>query len=819
MGGVLQDVKYGFRQLRRNPALAVVAIVTLALGIGVTTAIFGVIDSWLLKPLPVPNAGQITVMTAEQPGSLLTLFSLPEFRDYQRHPGPFADVFGYALNVVGLSQHRRADHILVSYVTGNYFSSLGLTPYLGRLILPSEGQSPGASPVVVLSYDYWKSRFNGNRDIIGQSVKVDGRPVTVVGVTPPDFRGTFPFMNMKAYLPISIMGGNAGAGSTIWTNRNARMLDLMGRLKPGATAAQARAAMNVEAARLAQQFPESESGFKIYVYPQRLARPPEPHQYMRQGMIAALFLVLGGLVLLVACFNVASMLITRSLGRKREMALRVALGAGRAPLLRQTLAENLVLALVGGAAGLVLGEWLVSLLGLIHMQGTLALHLKVGFDWRVYAFAFLVCVATGVIVGFAPAFRASRVNPNEELREGGTRLSGGVRAGRLRRMLVVTQLAGSLVLLIVAGLFVRSLSRAESVDLGYDAHGVLDLSMNPGDVGYNKAQTIEFYKRLLDRVRATPGVQSAALAVGAPLSGYNSVVNVYVEGRVLGPNQHPPEVFYNSISPGYFRTMRIGLLRGRTFTKADDAKAPPVAIINKDMASQLWPGQSPLGKRFRTSAKGPWIDVVGVSANASYLFVSLRNQAYFYRPMAQSYDALRTLQIRSSLAPDSLALQIQSEIHSLEPQLPVFDVGPLENVIDGPNGLLIFRLGAAVAGGLGLLGLLLAVVGLYGVIAYTVGQRRHEIAIRMAIGAAERDILLGVLRDGGWMVGIGWVIGVVLAVLAARAASGILMGVSFLDPVTYIVASVALGLVALVACYLPARRAIRVDPATALRYE
>ncbi len=819
MGGLLQDVKYGFRQLRRNPALAVVAIVTLALGIGVTTAIFGVIDSWLLKPLPVPHPGQITVMTNEQQGSLLTQFSLPEFRDYQRHPGPFADVFGYALDVVGLSQHQRADHILVSYVTGNYFSALGLKPYLGRLILPSEGQAPGASPVVVLSYDYWKSRFNGDRDIIGQSVKVDGQPVTVVGVTPPDFQGTFPFMNMKAYLPISIMGHNPAASLSMWTNRDTRMLDLMGRLKPGATVAEAQSAMNVEAARLAQQFPESESGFQIYVYPQRLARPPEPHQYMRQGMIAALFLVLGGLVLLVACFNVASMLIARALGRTREMALRVALGAGRSRLLRQTLAETLVLALVGGGAGLVLGEWLVSLLGLIHMQGTISLHLAVGFDWRVYLFAFLVCLATGVIVGIAPALRASRTNPNEALREGGARLSGSIRSARLRRALVVTQLAGSLVLLVLAGLFVRSLSTAENVDLGFDPHGVLDFSMNPHDVGYSKEQTIEFYKRLLDRVRTTPGVESAALAIGAPLSGYNATANVYVEGHVLGPGQHAPQIFFNSVTPEYFRTMHIPLMRGRTFTKADDAKAPPVAIINQAMAKQLWPGQDPLGLRFRTSEKGKWITVVGVAGNASYLFVAFRDRPYFYRPIAQSYDALRTLQVRSAVAPGTLTLQIQNEIHSLEPQLPLFDVGPLSDEVNGPNGLLIFRLGAAVAGGLGLLGLLLAVVGLYGVVSYMVGQRRHEIAIRMAIGASERDILLGVLRDGGWMVAIGWVIGCVLAVIVARAASGILVGVSFLDPVTYIAASVALGLVALVACYLPARRAMRVDPAMALRYE
>jgi predicted permease len=819
MGSVFQDVKHGFRQLQRSPGLAAVAILTLALGIGATTAIFGIINSWLLKPLPVPHPGQITVMTQEQSGSLLTQFSLPDVRDYSEQRGPFADIFACAPGLVGLTADRRTDQVFINYVTGNYFSALGLKPYLGRLILPSEGQTPGADPVFVLAYDYWKSRFNGDQGIIGKTVTVNGNAVTVVGVTPPDFHGTTTFVDTQAYMPISMSTVAPSLGKSIWTDRKTRFLTMLGRLKAGASVGEAEAAMNVVAARLAAQYPDTDRGYTIYVYPEPMARPPEAHQFAKQGLIAMLFFALGAMVLLVACFNVASMLIARALGRRREMALRVSLGAGRGRLLRQTLAETLVLALVGGGAGLLLGGWLTGLMNLLPVGGTIPIRLDINFDWRVYAFTFLICLATGVIVGLAPAFRAFHANPNEELREGGSRLSGGIRSGRLRRALVVTQLAGSLVLLIVAGLFVRSLGKAETTNPGFDPHGVFDLTMNPPEIGYTKEQTDQFYKRVLDRVRAMPGVESAAFAFDIPFSYYHEDASVYVEGRTLEPGKHPPEVFFNRVTPGYFSTMRVSILRGRSFTNADDAGAPPVAVINQAMAELYWPGQDPLGKRFRTSDKGPWISVVGVAGNASYIFVSFRDRPYYYLPLEQSYVGIRTLQIRSSLALQSLGLQIQNEIRSIDPLVPTFDVEPLTTVIQGPNGFMLFRLGAAVAGGLGLLALVLAVVGLYGVVSYTVGQRRHEIAIRMAIGATSREIFADVLSGGGRMVAAGWVIGLLLAALVARAASGILMGVSSLDPLTYIAASLALGLVTLLACYLPARRATRVDPATALRYE
>jgi putative ABC transport system permease protein len=819
MGNLFQDVKYGFQQLRRSPGLAAVAILTLALGIGATTAIFGVVNGWLLKPLPVPNPGQITVITAEQSGALTTQVSYVDFLDLRAQRGPFSDLFGYMLAPVGLSDSQRADHVLVSYVTGNYFSALGLKPYLGRLILPSEGQAPGADPVIVLSYEYWKDRFNGDPNVIGQSLQINGHPVTIVGVTPPDFHGTFTFLKMSAYLPYSMAALDPLAGKSIWTSRESRQLFLMGRLKPGATVEQGQAALNLEQSRLTREFPLAERGYVIYAYPERLARPPEPRQFMRQGMIASLFLLLGGLVLLVACFNVASMLIARALGRQREMALRVSLGASRGRLLSQTLAETLVLALLGGAGGLVLGNWLTGLLSLIHVGNSIPLEFSVQFDWRVYAFAFGACLVTAVVVALAPAFRAFRANPNEELREGGSRLSGGVRTQRLRRALVVTQLAGSLFLLVMAGLFVRGLGKAEHANLGFDPHGVLDLSMNPSDVGYDEAQTNEFYKRLLDRVRAMPGVQSAALAMGAPFSGYVSANSVYVQGRVLGPKEHAPQVTTEPVTPGYLSTMRIPLLRGRTFTDADDEKAPPVAVINQAMASQLWPGQDPLGRQFRTAENGPWIRVIGIAGNVSYVFVADHDRPFFYRPMAQNPISLRTLQIRSAMAPETLTPAVTREIHSLEPRLPVFGVGSLEEALQGPNGFMLFQLGASVAGGLGFLGLVLAVVGLYGVVAYTVNMRRHEIAIRMAIGATARDVFADVLGGGGRMVLVGCVIGIALTALVARGAESILFGVSPFDPLTYGTASLALALVALLACYLPARRATRVDPAMALRYE
>ena len=819
MGGILQDVKYGFRQLRRSPWLATVAILTLALGIGATTAIFGVVNGWLLKPLPVPNPGEITVITAEQSGALTTQVSYADFLDFRAQRGPFSDLFGYMLAPVGLSDSQRADHVLVSYVTSNYFSALGLNPYLGRLILPSEGQAPGADPVIVLSYEYWKDRFNGNRNAVGQSLQINGHPVTIIGVTPPDFHGTFTFLKMSAYLPYSMAALDPLAGKSIWTSRESRGLFLMGRLKPGATVEQGRAALSLEQSRLTRQFPVAERGYVVYAYPERLARPPEPRQFMRQGMIASLFLLLGGLVLLVACFNVASMLIARALGRQREMALRVSLGAGRGRLLRQTLAETLVLALLGGTGGLVLGYWLVGLLGLIHVGNSIPLELSVQFDWRVYTFAFGACLITAVVVALAPAFRAFRANPNEELREGGARLSGGVRTQRLRRALVVTQLAGSLFLLVMAGLFVRGLGKAENANLGFDPHGVLDLSMNPSDVGYNEAQTKEFYKRLLDHVRAMPGVQSATLAMGAPLSGFVGASSVYVQGQVLGPNEHAPQVITEPITPGYFPTLRIPLLRGRTFTDADDEKAPPVAMINQAMASQLWPGQDALGQQFRTSEKGPWIRVVGIAGNVNYVFIADHDRPFFYRPMAQDPVGLRTLQIRSAIAPEALAPAVTREIHSLEPRLPVFGVQSLEEAMEGPNGFMLFRLGASVAGSLGLLGLVLACVGIYGVISYSVNQRTHEIGIRVALGAQRADVARLVLGRSLGLTLLGVGIGIGGAFAVTRVLSDILYGISATDPVTFVAVPLLLVLVALAACYVPIRRAMRVDPMVALRYE
>ncbi|HEV2388849.1 MAG TPA: ABC transporter permease [Candidatus Acidoferrales bacterium] len=819
MAGIGQDMKYAVRQLRHNRGLAAVAILTLALGIGATTAIFGIVNGWLLRPLPVSDPGQITVMTEEQSGSLSTAFSYRDYLDFSNQTAAFSGVIGYSPAVVGFGDARRADHIYVSFVTGNYFSVLGVKPLNGRLILPSEGQTPGADPVAVLGYSYWKRRFEGDPGVVGRSVLMDGRPVTIVGVVPKAFRGTFPLVEMDAYFPFSLVRDLPTTDPRFWTDRNSRLLELLGRLKPGVSAAEAQASMNLVAARLAERYPESDRGYKAYVYPERMARPREPHEFARQPAIAALFLLLAGLVLLVACFNVASMLIARGLSRQREMAVRISLGATRSRLLRQTVSETLVLALIGGAAGLALGEWLVSLFGLIDFQTTVPLRFDFGFDWRVFLFAFSACVLTGLVVGLAPAFRAFRANPNDQLREGGARLSGGVRSQRLRRALVVTQLAGSLVLLVMAGMFVRGLEKAESANFGFDPRGVLDLTMNPTDVGYDKAHAGEFYKRLIDGVRAMPGVQSATLTLQVPFGIYADAANVTPEGKVFGPNEHPPECFLNHIGTNYFSTMRIPLLRGRDFTDADDASTPLVAIVNQQMAAELWPSQNPIGKRFRTSDTAPWIQVVGVAGNAEYLFAADRPRPYYYVPVLQNYIDLRTLQVRSSLAPEALAPQVEHLIHSLEPVLPVFDVMPLENEVQGPNGFLLFRIGATVAGGLGMLGLVLAVVGLYGVVAYTVNQRRHEFAIRMAVGASGRDILSGVLWGGAGMVSIGLLIGLAVTVLLARGASRVLVLVSNIDWLTCTLASVLLALVALVACYLPARRATRVDPATALRYE
>jgi predicted permease len=523
---------------------------------------------------------------------------------------------------------------------------------------------------------------------------------------------------------------------------------------------------------------------------------------------------------------VANILLARAAVRRREMAIRVALGAGRGRLIRQLLTESLVLAFLGGTGGVVLGKWAIGASGsmlrsVTSTSSNIAFRLDTSLDWRVFAFALGTALITGILVGVWPAFRASRADVNSALREGGRGDSAGVGRHRIRGLLVVAQVAGSLMLLIVAGLFVRSLEHAEHMDLGFDPDHLLNVMLDVQQIGYDQKRAKTFFRELEGRTRAMPGVQSASLALTVPMGMPGPRGTIYAEGRPLAPGQLPPEVSYNGIDPVYFETMRIPLLRGRPFTDSDNETAPPVAIVNQSMASKFWPSQDPIGKRFSLkSAAGPFIAVVGLARDGQSMWMlSLHPHPFFYLPLAQNFALFLSLQVRSKGPPESLIPGVEQEIRQLAPGLPIFHLTTMQQAVHGLTGLFFFRLAASLAGAMGILGLTLAVVGVYGVVSFSVSQRTHEIGIRMALGAERLDILRLALRQGLVLVITGVFTGLLVAWALTRVMSQLLIGVSPNDPATYAIISILLSAVSLTACYIPARRATKVDPMVALRYE
>src|SRR5271156_2628052 len=802
MATLWQDVRYAFRMLGKSPMLTVIVILTLTLGIGANTAIFGLVNGLLLRPLPVKSPDQLMVLAAQVQGDTLGIFTLSysELVDLRKQSDAFSDVFGSQVNFGGLSFGGKANQFVYSYVTGNYFSSLGVQPALGRLFFPAEGESGGKDPYIVLGYDFWQKKFGGDSGVVGKQALIDGQEATIIGVTPKGFQGTqFP-LDLDGYIPLNMMPAQDAA--TFWSDRTARSLTVLGRLKPGISLQQAQSSMNVVTARLAEQYPATDKGISVHLVLERLARPqPFPNNIV--PFIAGIFLVLAGLGLLLACMNVANILLVRATMRQREMAIRAAMGASRGRLIRQMLTESIMLSLFGGIGGLTFGVWASSAVGTILPTGRIPTRLDFGFDWRVFAYAMAAALFTGAIVGLWPAVRAGRTDVNTVLQSGGRSDTAGVSRHRLRSVLVVAQVAGSLVLLIVAGLFVRSLIRAQHAYLGFDA-----------------TRAMTFSHDLELRVRALPGVESASLAFSVPMGGVQDGSLIYVEGQPPTPGQPPPVVIYNHVDEPYFDTMRIPLLRGRAFHESDNDKAPLVAVVNLAMAQQFWPNQDPIGKRFSLkSATGPFVEIVGVAADGKYIFIGWDKKPFFFVPLAQDYTPYRSLQVRSSLPPESMTAQMQNEVRALDPNMPVTDVETMRQSLAGGNGYFIFQVGAILAAAMGFLGLTLAVVGVYGVVSFAASQRTHEIGIRMALGAGRRDILQLVLQQGLALVIVGVLSGAVLAWALTRSMATILVGVSPTDALPYLTATLLLAAIGFWACYAPARRAMKLDPMVALRYE
>jgi predicted permease len=825
MRTLAQDIHYGCRMLAKAPGLTAIVAATLALGIAANAVIFSVVNGYLLRPLPVPHPEQIAFLAAQQKGSspLLFSFSHPDFLDFRAQTAPFADLFGFMPVLPGLSADGKADQLFATYVTGNYFTALNVQPLLGRLILPDEENQPGKAASMVLGYSYWQKRFRGDPHVVGKQVRLNGKPAMIVGVVPKQFLGTLSIVELDGYLPLSSGGALDEDFAGLMQTRDARVMRVMARLKPGVSFAKAQASVNVIAERLAKQYPASDKNITVRVYREQLARP-QPLGDNVVAVMAGFFMILAALVLLLACMNVANVLLARATLRRREMALRAALGASRGRLIRQLLTESLLLGLLGGVGGIIVGNWLNPGDVSKFISANLPVHLDLSFDWHVFAYAFGATLCSGIVIGLWPAWGASRTDLHGVLQEGGRSDTTGSGRHRLRNFLVAAQVAGSLVLLVIAGLLVRSLQHAGNVHLGFDPSHVLNVTMDPHQIGYDEKQQRDFYRQLEARVRQFPGVQSASLAFGVPMGNLN-IVNagsVSIQGHPIAPGQQAPTVFFNNVDSDYLNTMRVSILRGRSFTESDNEKAPRVAVVNQVMAETYWPHEDPIGKWFTLkplSAPAQTMQVVGLMANGKYATIFEDPTAFFYVPLAQNFVSMQTLQLRSAIAPETLIAPVRNEIRRLAPDLPIIDAAPMQKAVDGANGMQIFQIGAYFAAGIGGLGLFLAVLGVYGVVSFAAAQRTREIGIRMALGGSERDVLRLVLRQGVGMVLIGLLVGVVAALALTRVMTRFLLDVSPSDPLTYVTVALCLSAIALLACWIPARRATHVDPGIALRYE
>jgi predicted permease len=825
MQSVLQDLHYAARQLWRNRAFTLLVILTVGLGIGANTAVFSVMNGFR-RPLAARDPDQIVVLAAQTKGDETGFryrYSYPAIQDFRSQADKLSDVFAFENDLTGININGKSFQFLYSAVTGNYFPALGIKPALGRLFLPGEGEHPGSEYSLVLGYSFWQKHFGSDPGAVGKQVHLKGIVAQIIGVAPKDFHGTYEGLDPDGFMPLSgYIRPDSTANSRLFTDRGMRALTVLARMKPGVTVREAQTSLSVLASRMERQYPEIEKGIGVRVIPEIWARPVPLGVLADLGpLIRGFLLLLAAVVLLLACMNVANLLLVRATVRQREIAIRAALGSGRARLIRQALTESALLALLGTIAGLLLGRLGNRVfVNSIDLATDFPIHLDFGFDWRVFTYALMAAIVTGLIIGVWPALRASQADAGAALHDGARGETGGPGRQRVRSFLVVGQVAGSLVLLIMAGLFARSLVSAQHTDLGFVPDGILNARMDPEWAGYNEQRTKDFYRELERRISGLPGVQSVTLAFAAPMGYYNDGQTLFIEGRPTEPGEQPLGVACNHVDAGYFDTMRMPILRGRAFTDADNETAPLVVIVNQTMADRFWPHQDPIGKRFRVrKPDSPLWQVVGVAKDSKYIAVFESPLPFFYMPEAQSFTSLRVLQIRSALPPESLSVRVQQEVQELDPDIPVADLQSMRRALAGVGGYALFRLGTIQAGAMGVLGLILAVIGVYGVVSYGAAQRTREIGIRMALGAEPRNVLSLVLRQGVFLVIGGVLVGLVGAAALTRVLSRFLLLASATDPLTFAAVTLLLAVIALAACYVPARRAMRVDPMVALRHE
>ena len=815
----LMDLRYAARTLRKSPGFTAVVVLTLALGIGANTAVFTVINTLLLNPLPVEKISHLAALNTTQTkktaqsGDLQDL-SFQNLKDLRERTHAFTSLAGHS-NPMAVTMIDKAEphRIFMELVTANYFETLGIRPYLGRFFFPEEDAKPGAAAVAVLGYSAWQSRFGGVSDIVGRTIKLNGTPFTVVGIGPKDFKGLYAVFGPDLWVP-SMMAGQVLPSSLqqALTDRATPLFTGIGRFGAGVTVAEAQAEMKIAAAALEDEHPDANQGQSIVVRPLTVAAyGPE-----RQGLMfgAAFLMAIVVLVLLIACSNVANLLLARAAVRRQEIAVRIALGAGRSRLIRQLLTESVLLGLLGGVFGFLFGYAGCRLLSSLRPAEYAQNLADLRIDPAVFGFAFAIAILTGLIFGIVPALRSSRTSVSEVLKEE-TRTAGRTR-GRLNldNALLAGQVSVSLVLLVVAAMFLRSIQHEYTIDPGYQTGHLALFMLYPGQAGYDQTRTEQFYKQARDRVSGVPGIVSISWASNLPLWGRKET-GVLIAGQEQRKKSEAISAVVNTIDLDYFSTLDVPFVKGRDFTQDDRDSSAPVAIINDAMAAEFWPNQDALGKRVQLPRGKDFLQIVGIVKTSNYQTLGEPPQSSIYLPLRQHFLDGMILYVRTEQDPSTILASVQSEIHNIDPELAVEDIRTGTKIID--QALWWSKIAVDLLGVFGLVALGLASVGLYGIMAYSVNHRRREIGVRMALGAGQANVWFLVLRQGMTLVLTGLAIGVALALLVGHALSRFLYGVSGSDPLSLGGASLVLLVVALVACYLPARNASRVDPLVALR--
>ena len=811
MEKLLQDIRFGIRQLLKKPGFAALAIISLALGIGANTSIFSLVDTVLLRPLPVQEPSRLAVLYGTlHNGADVTLQSYPNYKDYRDRNTVMSGLALYRVVMANLSHSGNNERAWGYLVTGNYFDVLGVKPFLGRSFLLEEDQTPGSHPVAILSYGSWERRFGSDPATVGKTTHFNGKPYTIVGVMPKGFIGTEVAYAPEMFIPIQ-MAADIEPGAQYLERRTSDNMFAIGRLKPGVTTAQAEAELKTLTAQLALDYPEN-AGRGLFLMRPGLFLPEIRNAVF--GFTGILFAV-GALVLLLACVNLANLLLARATERRKEIGIRLAVGASRRRLVRQLITESLLISLAGGAAGIGLAALINHSVRSMRLPIEITLLFDLRTDWRVLTFTLVLSVATGILFSLSPALQSSKPQLVSSLKEEGS--MAGFRRSRLRNALVIAQVSLSLVLLISAGLIVRGLQAAQKVRPGFNPQNVVALTFSVVLQGYDEVRGRAFYNQVLEKTGALPQVERVAMVDNLPLGlNYNSS-GVYIEGAEFTSVSNLPLVVPYSTGPGYFDVMNIPL-RGRDFRMDENKVEMRVAIVNETFARRFYPAQDPIGKRFNfRGPDNPWWEIVGVVPDGKYNSLGENPKAAVFTPFLRDFEAAVTLVARTRGDPRATLGAMQAEIRKLDSELPIYSAKTLTEHMG--TSLFPARMAAMTLGSFGLLALVLAAVGIYGVMSHVVAGRTREIGLRMALGAQRLDVQKLILRQGMWLAGIGAVIGLVVAFGGAQLLKNFLYGVSASDPVTFTAIALMLLGIALLACWIPARRATRVDPMVALRAE